>query len=598
MLYPIVTESRAVIDLSGIWNFKLDDGKGFEHKWYEAKLDNPIRMAVPSSYNDLAVGKEIRDHVGWVWYEREFAVPAMISSERVVLRFGSATHTAKVYVNGILAAEHKGGFTPFECEINSLLAAGKNRLTVAVNNVLDESTLPIGIYSEKEVPGLGKVVKNSPNFDFFNYAGLHRPVKIYTTPRTYVRDITVVTRYEGDTGFADYELAIEGDAEARVSVLDENGAKAADFSRGAQGTVEIAGVKLWEPQESYLYTLKVELMKEDRILDVYEQPFGVRTVEVKDRQFLINGKPFYFKGFGKHEDAPVHGRGMDEAVNVKDFQLMKWLGANSFRTSHYPYSEELMRLADKEGIVVIDETPAVGLHLSFMTMFTGGERRSTWSNVTTLEHHKDVIRELIARDKNHPCVVMWSLANEAATEEEGAYDYFAPLADLAKELDPQKRPITIVTHQMATPEKCQVSDLVDVLALNRYYGWYFEPGSLDTAKAYLRQELQGWQSRCPGKPVIFTEYGADTIAGFHDVDSVMFTEEYQAEYLQANHQVFDEFEHVIGEQVWNFADFQTSQGIMRVQGNKKGIFTRERKPKYAAYELRSRWSSIPNYYYK
>ncbi|HZG78836.1 MAG TPA: glycoside hydrolase family 2 TIM barrel-domain containing protein, partial [Paenibacillus sp.] len=95
-----------------------------------------------------------------------------------------------------------------------------------------------------------------------------------------------------------------------------------------------------------------------------------------------------------------------------------------------------------------------------------------------------------------------------------------------------------------------------------------------------------------------TEYGADTIAGLHDVDPVMFTEEYQAEYLRANHEIFDEFNNFVGEHVWNFADFQTSQNIRRVQGNKKGVFTRDRKPKYAAHELKKRWDSIPDFYYK
>lgn len=114
----------------------------------------------------------------------------------------------------------------------------------------------------------------------------------------------------------------------------------------------------------------------------------------------------------------------------------------------------------------------------------------------------------------------------------------------------------------------------------------------------LRAEFNGWLKRCPNTPIMMTEYGADTVAGFHDVEPVMFTEEYQVEFYKANHEVFDEFPHFIGEQVWNFADFATSQGIIRVQGNKKGIFTRDRKPKYAAHELRKRWTAIPDFHYK
>ncbi|PLS09704.1 beta-glucuronidase [Neobacillus cucumis] len=595
MLYPIVTETRGIIDLNGIWNFKLDSGDGFSDNWQNTKLTGTISMAVPSSFNDIGVTAAIRDHVGWVWYEREFTVPSLLTSERIVLRFGSATHIAKVYVNGQLAVEHKGGFLPFEAEVNSFLKPGKNRLTVAVNNIVDDSTLPVGFFSEKDIPGVGTVKRNSPNFDFFNYAGLQRPVKIYTTPRTYIQDVTIVTDIDGTVN---YSVEAAGESQVKISVVDESGSVVGEAD-GMSGSILIPNVKLWEPLNAYLYTLHIKLTKDGNTIDVYEQPFGVRTVEVKDGKFFINNKPFYFKGFGKHEDSPIHGRGFDEAANVIDFNLMKWIGANSFRTAHYPYSEELMRLADREGFVVIDEVPAVGLHLNFMVMLNGGTaQRNTWKEIKTFAHHEEVIKELIARDKNHPSVVMWNVANEPASEEEGAYEYFKPLVELAKELDPQKRPVTLVTHLGSTPDKDKVAELLDILTFNRYYGWYVDGGDLVAAKAKLRAELNGWLERCPDKPFMMTEYGADTVAGLHDVEPVMFTEEYQVEFYRANHEVFDEFNQFVGEQVWNFADFQTSQGIIRVQGNKKGIFTRERKPKYAAHELRRRWTQIPDFNYK
>lgn len=598
MLYPIMTESRNLIDLNGVWQFKIDKGNGFSEKWYESKLVDTINMAVPSSYNDLVDCSEIRDHVGWVWYERNFILQKSILSERIVLRFGSATHIAKVYLNGKLLTEHKGGFLPFEAEINDFLVDGENRLTVAVNNIIDETTLPVGIVREVEINGK-KVTKNVVNFDFFNYAGIHRPVKIYTTPKTYVKDISVVTTFENTTGYIDYDLDIVGDAEVKVSCIDEDG-KTVAVSESKSGKITIDNVILWQPLKAYLYKLKVELTKDGKLIDTYTQDVGVRTVEVKDRKFLINNKPFYFKGFGKHEDSHINGRGFSEAVNIKDFSLMKWIGANSFRTSHYPYSEEIMRLADREGLVVIDEVPAVGLHLNFMAtaLLGGGERRDTWKEIGTRPHHEDTLRELVSRDKNHPCVVMWCVANEPDSDSEGAKEYFEPLIKLVKDLDPQKRPTTVVTYLMSTPDKCKVGDIVDVLCLNRYYGWYLAGGSLDEAKDMIEKELVGWEKRCPNTPIMFTEYGADTVAGFHDTVPVMFTEEYQVDYYKANHEVMDKHKSFIGEHVWNFADFATSQGVLRVQGNKKGIFTRDRKPKMIAHEFKKRWHNIPDFDYK
>lgn len=600
MLYPIITETRNVIDLQGIWSFKLDHGQGLAEGWHQHKLTDTIPMAVPSSFNDIGVTADIRNHAGWVWYEKEFTVPRMLQSERIVLRFGSATHKAKVYVNGQLAMEHTGGFTPFESEINPLLVVGAaNRLTVAVNNVLDDTTLPVGLCIEKQIEGVGTVVRNNPNFDFFNYAGLHRPVKLYTTPSRYIADITLIPTVEGTDGVVDYRVnaVTGGDADVRVHVVDESGAVVGSQS-GASGAVRIAHARKWEPLNAYLYTLKAELVQGGHCIDVYEQPFGIRTVEVSNGQFLINGSPFYFKGFGKHEDTPIRGRGFDEAANVMDFRIMKWMGANSFRTSHYPYSEELMRLADREGFVVIDETPAVGVHLNLWNLLNGGVKESTWDKIRTHEAHAAVIKEMIARDKNHPSVVMWSIANEPASEEQGAYEYFKPLMELASACDPQKRPLAIVTHSLSTPEACRIADLVDVIALNRYYGWYLDSGDLPAAKTTLRKELEGWRKRCPDKPIIMTEYGADTVAGLHDIDPVMFTEEFQVEFLNMYHEVFDQIDNFAGEHVWNFADFQTSQNVMRVQGNKKGVFTRDRKPKHAAHALRSRWLTIPDFGYK
>src|SRR5690625_655185 len=199
-------------------------------------------------------------------------------NERLVLRFGSATHVAKVYLNGKLVVEHKGGFTPFEVEINDLIEAGRNRLTVAVNNIVDESTLPMGDYSETEVEGVGKVVRNIPNFDFFNYAGIHRPVKIYTTPKNYIRDITVVPDIKSENGIVNFQIDKEGLGDVSVSVLDQDGNEVT-HAKGVQGRMVIKNPKLWEPLNAYLYTLQVKLINNGEIIDVYHLPFGIRTIE-------------------------------------------------------------------------------------------------------------------------------------------------------------------------------------------------------------------------------------------------------------------------------------------------------------------------------
>lgn len=263
--------------------------------------------------------------------------------------------------------------------------------------------------------GASEKPQNNPNFDFFNYCGITRPVKIYTTPKTYINDITVTSDIdfgkETPSAVLNYAVDIEGvdkDSTAcKIEVFDAEGKKVAEAA-GTQGKIELENVKLWQPLNSYLYQIKVTAGE-----DVYTLPYGVRSVRVDGVKFLINEKPFYFKGYGKHEDTFPNGRGINLPMNTKDISIMKWQHANSFRTSHYPYSEEMMRLCDEEGIVVIDETTAVGVNLQFGGGANfGGERIGTFDKehgVQTQEHHKDVIRDLISRDKNHACVVMWSI---------------------------------------------------------------------------------------------------------------------------------------------------------------------------------------------
>jgi beta-glucuronidase len=205
----------------------------------------------------------------------------------------------------------------------------------------------------------------------------------------------------------------------------------------------------------------------------------------------------------------------------------------------------------------------------------------------TQEAHRQAIRELIARDKNHPCVVLWVIANEPESVTPEARSYFEPLAAEARRLDPT-RPIGFANVMGATPDVDVLTELFDVVLLNRYYGWYGFPGDLLAAERALDAEIRAWIG-AHGKPMIFTEYGADTFGGLHSVTPTPWTEEYQVELLEMFHRVFDRHDAVVGEQIWNFADFATAPGVLRADGNKKGVFTRERRPKAAAHMLRRRW---------
>ena len=591
MLRPQDSATRERKSLAGLWRFRLDpDGTGRVQQWWRAPLAHARDMPVPASYNDIAPEPALHDHVGDAWYQMATRIPARWDGQRIALRFDAATHRAIVWVGDAQVAEHEGGYTPFEADVTAHVRPGEEaRVTVVVSNELTFASIPPG-----EVLETAAGREQNYFHDFFNYAGLHRSVWLYTTPPTRITSIAAKTGLDGSAGSVEYAVGqsgAPGEAPVEVVLRDAEGRLVA-AGTGPEGRLVIPAVHRWAPGDGYLYQLEARLHDaEGGLIDSYLLPVGVRTVEVRGAQFLINGEPFYFRGFGKHEDAAVRGRGHDDVLMVHDFELMQWMGANSFRTAHYPYAEEALDYADRHGVVVIDETAAVGLNLK-MTISRSQSGAETYSDQTvsrvTQRAHRQAISELIERDRNHPSVVMWSIANEPESGLPAAREYFAPLFASARELDPT-RPVTFANVMGEEPGRCQLAELADVIMVNRYYGWYTNLADLAGAEAVLEGELRHWAAQ-HGKPIIISEYGADTLPGLHAILDVPWSEEYQVRYLEMCHQVFDRIDGVAGEHIWNFADFATGPAIIRVAGNRKGLFTRDRQPKAAAFAVRRRWS--------
>ena len=344
------------------------------------------------------------------------------------------------------------------------------------------------------------------------------------------------------------------------------------------------------PGEGYLYELTVELVDEatalvDSLPAAGRHPHRRRSTGTR---FLINGEPFYFTGFGKHEDAPVRGKGHDDAFMVHDFELMEWIGANSFRTSHYPYAEEVLDYADRHGIVVIDETAAVGLNMRrrpaassarepLHDLLRGHDQRATQ------EVHAQAIRELIARDKNHPCVVMWSIANEPESDTPEARDYFEPLVDETRGArpDPAGR---LRQRDARDARQCDVItdlfDVADAQPLLRLVHRHRRPRG---GRARARGRAARWAEK-HGKPIIMTEYGADTCRVCTASSPTPWTEEYQVELPRdVPPRLRPRSRRSSASRSGTSPTSPPRPGIIRVDGNKKGVFTRDRRPKAGAH---------------
>lgn len=600
MLYPKTTLTRRRISMDGMWKFCLDEKAVGEKEGWMDGIPGEEMIPVPASFQDFYTEKDIREYTGDFWYETDFFVPGEWEGREILLRFGAATHRASVYVNGILITEHEGGFLPFSAKVTTVVRYDSyNKVVVKVNNELTCTNIPCG--ETITLPNGKKMSK--PYFDFFNYAGLQRSVYLLALPGESIVDFDLDYAIHGKNAEVSYQIRTNGEHAVQLALFDAKGHCVAQKD-GKEGVLYVENARLWQVRNAYLYRLRIRIMDGEELIDEYEQEIGIRTVKVEGTDILLNGEPLYLRGFGKHEDSDIVGRGFNIGIMKRDFELMKWIGANSFRTSHYPYSEEIYQMADREGFLIIDEVPAVGMFQSLMNFMEAstGKQTAFFEKETTpvlLKAHLRAIEEMITRDKNHPSVIAWSLLNEPETTNEAAVPYFKEVFDFANKLDMQKRPRTFALIMNSLPDTCKCYQFSDIIALNRYYGWYMKGGyEICVAEELFRKEMNAWKEKKLNKPFIFTEYGADTLASEHKLPSVMWSQEYQDEYLKMTHEVFDSYDFIKGEQIWNFADFQTTEGIMRVNGNKKGVFTRQRQPKDIAYKLKECWENLPLDYKK
>lgn len=552
-LRPQTNACRTAIDLSGLWLLRFDD------------RDDAIPVAVPGSWNDQVPGA--RDELGPAWYEHRFEAAPLLPGREAAIRFGAVSYAAQVWLNGTLLGGHEGGHLPFALPCAGALTDGENVLVVKVDGRLGRDRVPPGLVPREQTHG--RAFHPDVPFDFFPYAGIHRRTELVFTPRDGIRDVRIDTVRDGgaavfsvvtQAGDGDVTLRLDGEPITSPHRVDETA--------------------LWSPATPRLHVLEVELRRGGVLADRYTLRCGIRTVEVTSDELLLNGAPVRLLGFGRHEDFPVFGRGAHPAIAARDLHLMRHVGANSFRTAHYPCDEDTLDIADRLGLMVIAETPAVGL-------FFGDE-----DTARRQELSRQFLTELIARDRNRACVIAWSVANEPRMNHPLAAAAMRDLCDTARALD-GTRPVGYATDLPDAPGP----EATDIIFLNSYPGWYVNPGRPDTAAAVLAATLDRVRERYR-KPIVLTEFGADAIPGAHaDLDApAMWTEEYQAELIERLIGVAAERAFVAGTHVWAFADFATAQADHRPQSlNFKGVFTRDRRPKLAAHRLRDLWTRTRPY---
>ncbi len=571
MLYPQLNYKRSIISLDGFWDFALDPENNQESNWYKS-IPKQYEVAVPASWNEQH--QDLMNFFETGWYQKEFYIPQEMQGKLLHLRIGSANYLSKVWINGHYLGEHEGGHLPFEFEISEFIHYDQeNKVVIAVDARFLPDRLPPGNVEDEQIIGFKGQYPNN-YYDFFPYGGIERSVVIYATNQSYMEQIKIDTEVIGNSGVIHYQVTFNKLVTGifKVVLNKQSHQSAINNVSSIQGSVKIDEAILWSPKNPHLYELKF-ILNEQEMEDHYIMMIGIRTIEIKGTKLLLNGEEIFLRGFGMHEDFPVLGKGINEAVIIKDFNMLKWMGANSIRTSHYPYSEEFLDYADRSGLLIIGETPFV----DFV--------RSHYKGDKILSQAKKVISEMIYRDYNHPSIIMWSLANEGDTFVPEADAFYKALYNHAKSLDGQ-RPISIVN---CVDIKGDVAlKHFDVICLNRYYGWYEQAGRIDLGCSVLNLKLDECYEVFK-KPIMITEFGADAVAGIHFDPPQQFSEEYQSDMVTKQYEIIEGKPYTIGAHVWCYADFKTSQCPSRVVMNRKGLLTRERQPKLAAHAIRRLW---------
>ena len=569
--------NRANTCLNGKWEYVLDpfrtEAMGnkqiYRNEVPRDKSDrveysfNPAQtLWVPGSWNTQK--PELMYYESNIWYRRTFDKIDLDSNKRYFVYVGAANYIATVTFNGKRLGRHEGGFTPFCYEVTDLMKKEGNFLIIGVNGGRRADYIPAEVA------------------DWFNHGGITRDVLLVETPKAFVSNFylaldkaTLNSKVRKING----RLLLDGetmptDARVQIPELKIDQSVAVDADGDVEFTLDAKRLQLWSTENPKLYDVRI-IAGNDTVNDL----IGFRTIETKGKQILLNGKPIFLKGICLHDENPLR---RNRANSIEDAELVigwaKELGCNFLRLAHYPHQENLVRLADKEGILLWEELP----------LYWGIQ----WNNQRVLEKAKKQFEELINRDYNRASSIIWSIANETAVVID-RNKFLSALADHVRSLDPTRlisaackkdqerdgHPDAVYTYNDPLMEK------LDIISLNEYLGWYGGSPAECQGKTF-KMGLE--------KPVIVSEFGGGALQGFHGDKTTRWSEEFQAYLYEESIAMFDKIDGISGMSPWILCDFMSPlRQLHQVQDgwNRKGLISEQGKKKQAFYVLKKYYES-------
>lgn len=540
---------RKVTDLEGTWDFTIVDEETHAVDRY------PYKLAVPGCWEM---------HPDLLTYRGKGVYRKTIQIERpksLRFEFKGVSHTAKVYFDGVLIAEHYNAYTAFTAKVRNV-SPGAHELIVWVDNSFGE-------HSSLHIPN-----------DYYTYGGIIRPAAYEEIDDLYIENVRFTPKFENKDWQGEVRIAVCNDSNQTQTVQLKGSIEELSFSFGSlelapnetriiTETFNFPGISPWSASSPRLYELRMELFVNgiERPVDDLIERVGFRVIETGDGSIRVNGEAIVMKGFNRHEDHPLVGAAFPLTLMLQDLDLMQDMGANAVRTSHYPNDERFLDLCDERGIYVWEENHARGLSLEQM------------QNPHFIKQCEDVNREMVEQHASHPSIIIWAILNECASDKVEGREHYRRQLEQIRLMD-QSRPLTFASHHR---ERELCFDLADIVSFNLYPLWYGDedPGELCDA-------ARGWADAAggKGKPMIMSEFGADGFYGHRTPAKVKGSEERQADIIEQNLAAYTSRPYLSGMFIWQFCDCRVVEALgwlmtRSCTKNSKGIVDEYRRPKLA-----------------
>ncbi len=544
-----ISRKREITSLNGAWKSKTESG----------------------AEKSIYIPSVINNETDMLLYEGSITFTKSFYSKGGTLRFvfEGVQNLCAVYFDGKPAASHYGGFTAFDFIVSGV-AEGEHTLRVDTVNEYDKNSIP-----QRKV-------------DWFHYSGITRDVYverlkglcILDSRLVYELDVdqqTAVCHVEATLFNADDKHALTD--EITVSVADRQlCSRRVSLGKGEKSSFKTSdftldNIKLWDIGSPKLYSFTVS-SGSDELTD----KTGFRKIEIRNGEFILNGSPLVLKGINRHEEYPSFGFAFPKAMMLRDIAIIKDLGCNAVRGSHYPNDKYFLDLLDENGILFWSEIPVWGVGFS----------EETLSNPTIIKRGLKMHEEMCAQYYNHPSAVIYGLHNEILSDTDSGYNFTESFYRLVKE----KAGNRLITYASNHPLNDICFKFCDFISVNLYHGWY--GGGLDDWDKFVDDfALRLKEKDAAGKPVVMSEFGAAAIYGNHTFDNIKWTEEYQANLLNYTLTLFEKTDYIKGTFIWQFTDIRTYENLdlNRARGyNNKGILNEHRKPKLAYYTVKNHYA--------